>query len=55
MKHYKVITIDKTYLTEADKYEIVREKGGFIRYDFIKDGIKVATFRAGYVDAILEV
>ena len=40
---------------KADSYKLVREKGGFVRYEFYVGPETIATFRADYVKSIIKV
>lgn len=55
MKNYAIYAKDKTFNISADSYKLVREKGGFCRYVFVKNDTAVATFIASYVLAIVEI
>ena len=54
MKNYSIYTTSKLFVVSADGYKLVREKGGYCRFVFIKDNAAVATFTASFVNAIVE-
>ena len=52
---FKVITTDeKAFLISADKYFLVREKGGFVHFELTKDGEPIASFKGDYIKAIIK-
>lgn len=55
---YQVLTEESPFggnTLKADSYKLVREKGGFVRYEFYVGTETVATFRADYIKAIIKV
>ncbi len=56
MNNYLIFTdTPKGLVTvEADDYKMLREKGGFCRYEFYKEGKAVATFKFDIVLFIKE-
>ena len=52
---FRVFTTDeKAFLISADKYFLVREKGGFVHFELIKDGEPIASFKGDYIKAIIK-
>lgn len=58
MNSYHVYTKEDgpitAHLIKADGYRFIREKGGFVRYEFFIGGETVATISADFVNAIIK-
>ncbi len=54
MNYYKVETSANERIIQADSCKFIREKGGYCRYEFYRNGATVATFSANFVFAITE-